>query len=34
MRAVIASHIESRREHREPVPPQCNATVVDIAATG
>ena len=31
--AAIALHIESLREHGEPVPsPQCTATVVQIAA--
>ena len=35
MRSAIAFHIESLREHREPVPdPQCTATVVDVAAAG
>ena len=35
MRSAIAFHIESLREHREPVPdPRCTATVVDIAAAG
>ncbi len=35
MRSAIAFHIESLREHREPVPvPQCTATVVDVAAVG
>ena len=33
MRSAIAFHIESLREHREPVPdPRCTATVVDVAA--
>ena len=35
MRSAIAFHIESLREHREPVPdPQCTATVVNVAAAG
>ena len=35
MRSAIAFHIESLREHREPVPdPRCTATVVDVAAAG
>ena len=35
MRSAIAFHIESLREHREPVPgPRCTAAVVDIAAVG
>ena len=33
MCSAVASHIESLREHREPVPdPRCTATVVDVAA--
>ena len=33
MRRAIEFHIESLREHGEPVPePQCTATVVDVAA--
>lgn len=33
MRRAIAFHIQSLREHGEPVPePRCTATVVDIAA--
>ncbi len=33
MRHAIEIHIESLREHGEPVPePQCTATVVDVAA--
>ncbi|MCY4585148.1 MAG: type II toxin-antitoxin system HicB family antitoxin [Bryobacterales bacterium] len=33
MRQAIEFHIESLREHGEPVPePQCSATVVDVAA--
>ena len=33
MRAAIAFHIESLRDHHEPVPdPRCTATVVDVAA--
>ena len=35
MRSAIIFHIESLREHREPVPaPRCSAAVVDVAATG
>ena len=35
MRSAIASHIESLREHREPIPaPRCTATVVDVAEAG
>lgn len=35
MRSAIAFHIESLREHSEPVPsPRCTAAVVDVAATG
>ena len=35
MRAAIDFHIESLREHREPVPiPRCSAAVVAMAATG
>ena len=35
MRAAIAFHVESLREHREPVPvPSCSATVVAVASTG
>lgn len=35
MRSAIAYHIESLRQHREPVPdPRCTATVVDVAAAG
>ena len=35
MGSAIAFHIESLREHREPVPdPRCTAAVVDIAAVG
>ena len=35
MHAAIALHIESLREHREPIPdPRCTATVVDVAAAG
>ena len=33
IRQAISYHIESLREHGEPVPePQCTATVVDVAA--
>ena len=33
MRRAIAFHIESLREHGEPVPePRCSAAVVDVAA--
>ena len=33
MRGAIAFHIESLREHGEPVPePRCTAAVVDVAA--
>ena len=33
MRRAIAFHIESLREHGEPVPePRCTAAVVDVAA--
>jgi len=33
MRSAIAFHIESLREHDEPVPtPSCTAAVVDVAA--
>lgn len=33
IRRAIRYHIESLREHGEPVPePQCTATVVDVAA--
>ena len=33
MRQAIEFHIESLREHGEPVPePRCTATVVDVAA--
>lgn len=33
IRTAIALHIESLREHGEPIPfPQCTATVVQIAA--
>ena len=33
MRHAIALHIESLREHGEPVPePRCTAAVVDVAA--
>ena len=33
MRAAIAVHVESLREHHEPVPePRCTATVVDVVA--
>ena len=33
MRRVILFHIESLREHGEPVPePHCTATIVDVAA--
>ena len=33
MRQAIEFHIESLREHGEPVPePQCTATVVEVAA--
>ena len=33
IRQAIASHIQSLREHGEPVPePRCTATVVDVAA--
>ena len=33
IREAIQLHIESLREHREPVPePRCTATVVDVAA--
>ena len=35
IREAIRLHIESLREHGEPVPePQCTATVVDVAAVG
>ena len=35
MRAAIAFHIESLREHREPVPvPRCSAAIVAVAAAG
>ena len=35
MRAAIAFHIESLREHREPVPvPRCSTAVVAVAAAG
>lgn len=35
MGAAIAFHIESLREHHEPVPPaRCTAAVVDVAAAG
>lgn len=35
MRAAIVLHIESLREHREPIPdPRCTATVVDVAGSG
>ena len=35
IRQAIRHHIESLREHGEPVPePQCTATVVDVAAAG
>ena len=35
MRTAIVFHIESLREHREPVPaPRCTTAVVDVAATG
>lgn len=35
MGSAIAFHIESLREHREPVPdPRCTAAVVDIEAVG
>ena len=35
MRTAIAFHIESLREHSEPVPaPLCTTAVVDVAATG
>ena len=35
MRSAIAFHIESLREHGEPVPAaQCSAVVVDVAAAG
>ena len=35
MRSAIAFHIESLREHDEPVPaPSCTAAVVDVAAAG
>ena len=35
MRTAIAFHIESLREHSEPVPaPRCRTAVVDVAATG
>ena len=35
MRSAIAFHIESLREHREPVPhPHRTAAVVDLAAIG
>ena len=34
MRTAIAFHIESLREHSEPVPdPRCTTAVVDVAAT-
>ena len=35
MRSAMALHIESLREHREPVPdPRCTATMVDVAERG
>ena len=35
IREAIRFHIESLREHGEPVPePQCTATVVDVAMVG
>ena len=35
MREAIRFHIESLREHGEPVPePHCSATVVEVAAAG
>ena len=35
MSAAIALHIESLREHREPLPaPRCTATVVAVSAAG
>ena len=35
MRRAIELHIESLREHDEPVPqPQCTATVINVAAVG
>ncbi|MYE10333.1 MAG: type II toxin-antitoxin system HicB family antitoxin [Gammaproteobacteria bacterium] len=35
MGTAIAFHIESLREHREPIPtPRCTAAVVDVAAAG
>jgi predicted RNase H-like HicB family nuclease len=35
MRSAIAFHIESLREHNEPVPtPSCTAAVVNVAAGG
>ena len=35
MRAAIAFHIESLREHREPVPaPRCTTAVVAVSAAG
>ena len=35
MRTAIAFHIESLREHSEPVPiPRCTTAAVDVAATG
>ena len=35
MRSAIAFHIESLREHREPIPvPSCSAAVVAVAAAG
>ena len=35
MRRAILFHIESLREHGEPVPePRCTAAVVDVAAAG
>lgn len=35
MRSAIAFHIESLRDHNEPVPsPSCTAAVVEVAAKG
>ncbi len=35
MRSAMALHIESLREHREPVPdPRCTAAVVVVATAG
>lgn len=35
MRTAVAFHIDSLREHSEPVPaPRCTTAVVDVVATG